>query len=95
MGLFILPVTGNDGMLLTHTRADEAELTTAMCSLVQVHKVHIDAIPRQRRVKLGVELQQRFVEHGQAVDPHFGRGEGVQPHHQSRRNDRRNSRRGK
>ena len=83
MGLFILPVTGNHGMLLTHTRANEAELATAMCSLVQVHKVHIDTVPRQRRVKLGVELQQRFVEHGQAVDPHFGRGEGVQPHHQT------------
>ena len=50
MGLFILPVTGNHGMLLTHTRANEAELATAMCSLVQVHKVHIDTIPRQRRV---------------------------------------------
>ncbi len=48
MGLFILPVTGNHGMLLTHTRANEAELATAMCSLVQVHKVHIDTVPRQR-----------------------------------------------
>ena len=82
MCLFILPVTGNDGMLLTHTRADEAELATAMRGLVQVHKVHVDAVPRQRRVELGVELQQRFVEHGQAVDPHFGRGESVQPHYQ-------------
>ena len=30
------------------------ELATAMRGLVQVHKVHVDAVPRQRRVELGV-----------------------------------------
>ncbi|MNH41581.1 hypothetical protein D3C79_1031060 [compost metagenome] len=44
--LLILPVTGDHGMLLAHTRADEAKLTAAVCSLVQVHKVHINAVPR-------------------------------------------------
>ena len=81
MRLFILPVTGDHGMLLTHTCADEAELTTAVRSLVQVHKVHINAVPRQGGVELGVELHQRFVEDSQAVNPHFGRGEGMQPDH--------------
>lgn len=57
MRLFILPVTGDHGMLLTHTCADEAELTTAVRGLVQVHKVHINAVPRQGGVELGVELK--------------------------------------
>ena len=71
--LAILPVAGDHRVLLTHTRADEAELAAAVCGLVQVHKVHVDAVPRQGGVELGMELQQRFVEDRQAVDPHFCR----------------------
>ncbi len=57
MGLFILPVTSDDRVLLAHPRADKTELAAAVRSLVQVHKVHIDAVPRQGGVKLGMELQ--------------------------------------
>ncbi|MMZ69773.1 hypothetical protein D1872_326750 [compost metagenome] len=28
-----------------------------------------------------MELQQRFIEDGQAINPHFGRREGMEPHH--------------
>lgn len=45
----ILPVAGHHGMLLTHARADEAELAAAVSGLVQVHEVHVDAVPRQGR----------------------------------------------
>ena len=81
--LAVLPVAGHHGMLLTHARADEAELAAAVRGLVQVHEVHVDAVPRQGGVELRVELQQRFVEDSQAVDPHFCWREGVQPHHQA------------
>ena len=47
-GLFILPVAGHHAVLLAHPGADEAELAAAMRGLVQVHKVHIDAVPGQR-----------------------------------------------
>ena len=81
MGALILPVAGNHAVLLAHARADKAELAAAVRGLIQVHKVHIDAVPRQRRVVLRVELQQRLIEDSQAVNPHFGRRKGVQPHH--------------
>ena len=84
MSLLILPVTGDYRMLLAHACADKAELTTAVRSLVEVHKVHVDAVPRKGRIELGVELQQRFIEDSQAVDPHFGWREGMQPDHQTR-----------
>ncbi|MNY30785.1 hypothetical protein D3C86_1649120 [compost metagenome] len=74
-------MSGHYRVLLAHTRTDKTKLAAAVRGLVQVHKVHVDAIPWQGRVKLGMELQQRFIEDGQAVNPHFGRREGVQPHH--------------
>ncbi len=56
VGLFILPVAGHHAVLLAHTGADEAELAAAMRGLVQVHKVHIDAVPGQRGIVLRMEL---------------------------------------
>ncbi|CCJ96374.1 hypothetical protein BN131_4047 [Cronobacter malonaticus 681] len=82
--LFVLPVARHHAMLQTHTRADEAELAAAVRGLVQVHKVHIDAAPRDLRVELGMELQQRFIKDGKTVDPHLRRREGMQPDHQTR-----------
>ncbi|SQI85423.1 Uncharacterised protein [Klebsiella oxytoca] len=73
MGFFILPVAGYHAVLLTHPRADEAELAAAVGGLIQVHKVHIDTVPRQRRVELSMELHQRFIQDREAVDPHFRR----------------------
>ena len=58
---------------------DVAELTVAMGGLVQVHEVHVDGLPRDLHVMLGVQLQHRLGEHFQAADPHLGRGEGVAP----------------
>ena len=66
-------MAGHHAVLLTHAGADEAELAAAVRGLVQVHKVHIDAVPRQGRVELGMELHQRFVEDREAVNPHFRR----------------------
>ena len=58
---------------------DVPELTVAMGGLVQVHEVHVDGLPRDLHVMLGVQLQHRLGEHFQAADPHLGRGEGVAP----------------
>ena len=70
---FILPVAGDDAVLLAHARADKAEFAAAVRGLVEVHKVHINAVPWQGGVELGMELQQRLVEKRQAVNPHFRR----------------------
>ena len=52
-----------------------------MCSLVQVHEIHVDLAPWQIFVELSMELQQWFVQLCQRWDPHFGWREGVHPHH--------------
>lgn len=57
MGLFILLVIGNYGMLLMYMCVNEVEFVIVMCSLVQVYKVYIDIVLWQCCVELGVELQ--------------------------------------
>ena len=52
----ILPVAGDHTVRQAHARADKAEFAAAVRSLVQVHKVHIHAVPRNFRVELGMEL---------------------------------------
>jgi hypothetical protein len=77
------PLIGDvaDHSLAGHAGAglDVAELPVAVCGLVQVHEVHVDLGPRQPRVRLGVQVQQRNLQGGQPADPHLGRGKGVHP----------------
>jgi hypothetical protein len=64
-----------------HAKAslDIAELPVALRGLVEVHEVHVDLGPRQRDVRLRVQVQQRCLQCVEAGDPHLGRGEGVHP----------------
>ncbi|MNV95127.1 hypothetical protein D3C71_1899870 [compost metagenome] len=59
-------------VLLAHTSTDKPELTATVGGLVQVHKVHIHAVPGNLGIKLGMELEQRLIEDRQAGNPHFG-----------------------
>ena len=58
---------------------DVPELPVAVCGLVEVHEVHVDGLPRQRHVQLGVQVQQRLAQRVQPADPHLGRRERVHP----------------
>ena len=82
-GFLVLPVADDDFAAQTHARADEAELPPAVRGLVQIHKVHIDGIPGNVPVELGVELGEGLLQGHQAGDPHFGRGKGVHPRDQT------------
>ena len=62
-----------------HARADEPVLPVAVGGLVQVHEVHVNAVPGDVAVELGVQVQQRLAQFGQPGDPHLGRGERVHP----------------
>ncbi|MCY1244555.1 hypothetical protein D9M72_576400 [compost metagenome] len=50
-----------------------------MGGLVEVHEVEIDVRPGQLDVRLGVQVQQRFAQQVQALDPHLGRAERMHP----------------
>ncbi|MNJ49331.1 hypothetical protein D3C77_445550 [compost metagenome] len=50
-----------------------AVLPVTMRGLIQVHKIHVDRFPWNITVKLGMEMQQRLLQLGQAANPHFCR----------------------
>ena len=80
LGDFRIGVVADDDLARNaETGHDVAELTVAVCGLVQVHEVHVDGLPRDFLVVLGGQLQQRLGEHFEAADPHLGRREGVAP----------------
>ena len=57
----------------THTAANVTELDITMSRLVQVHEVHVDGVPRKLGVVLCVEVEKRFLQCLQTLDPHLGR----------------------
>ena len=57
LSLFVLPITANHLARNTHSGADMAELDIAMSTLVQVHEVHIDRVPRNLGIILSMEVE--------------------------------------
>ena len=62
-----------------HPGLHGGELPVAVRGLVEVHEVHVDGRPRQRRAGLRVQVQERLAQGLQPADPHLGRGERVHP----------------
>ena len=58
---------------------EESGLAVAVGGLVEVHEVHVDGLPREIAVELGVEMEERFFKRGEPAYPHFGWGERVHP----------------
>ena len=56
-----------------------AELDVSVSALVEVHEVHVDFVPGDFGVVLGVEVEERLLQLLQTLDPHFGGREGVHP----------------
>ena len=79
LSLFALPVAANHLAGNTHTGADMTELNITVSTLVQVHEVHIHRFPGDFSVKLSVEVEKRFLQSLQALNPHLGRRESVHP----------------
>ena len=68
----VLPVAADHLAGYAHAGADVAELYVAVGTLVQVHEVHVDAVPGYLGVVLRVEVEQRLLQRLQALDPHLG-----------------------
>ena len=79
LGFGALPVADHDFARDAHAGADVPELDVAVGALVEVHEVHVDIIPGDLGVVLGVEVEKRLLQVLQALDPHLGRREGMHP----------------
>ena len=79
LSLGALPVTDNNLAGNTHAAADMTELDVAVSRLVEVHEVHVDGVPWEVSIILGVEVEQRLLQCLQTLDPHLGGREGVHP----------------
>ena len=75
----VLPITYDNFAADTHTGADVSELAVAVSRLVEVHKVHVHRIPRNFAVELRMQMEERFLELLQSVNPHLRGREGVHP----------------
>jgi hypothetical protein len=58
----ILPMTCHDLPGQAHSRVQEARLPISMRRLVKIHEIHVDGIPRQVAIELGVQMQERFAQ---------------------------------
>src|SRR5690554_7556759 len=75
----ILPMPYHHFARATHTGGDVTKFTVAMCTLIQVHEIHIDLIPGNLLVELGMEMHQRLTEFLQTMNPHFCRRKSMHP----------------
>ena len=71
--LCILPMAGHYFPFNSHAGMNVPMLSIPMSRLVQVHVIHIDGIPGDSHIELGMEMQDRFSIGGQPPNPHFGR----------------------
>ena len=79
LGFGALPVADHDFARDAHPGADVPELDVAVGALVEVHEIHVDLVPGDLGVVLGMEMEQRLAQVLQALDPHLGRREGMHP----------------
>ena len=78
-GMGIFPVAGDHFTIEAHAAHDEAEFPVAVCALVKVHEIHIDLVPGDVPVELGMQVKEGFVENAESADPHFCGGESMHP----------------
>ena len=67
----VLPVSANHLAGNAHTGADVSELDIAMCTLVQIHEVHVHCLPGNLGIVLSVEVEHRLLQLLQTLDPHL------------------------
>ena len=77
------PMAHDDFAGKTHARVDEARLPVAVRRLVKVHEVHVDRVPGQVAIELGMEMHERLFQRVQPAHPHFRRRKRVHPKDQA------------
>ena len=76
---FVLPKPHNNFSIQTHSAHNEAVLAITMSRLVKVHEIHVDGRPGNITIVLCMEVEQRFPQQLQSVDPHLRRRESMAP----------------
>src|SRR3954470_3967183 len=71
----------NDLAFDLKTAAHEAEFTVAVRRLIRVHEIHINPVPWDVAVKLGMKMQKRLLQGSKSSNPHFCRAECMHPCH--------------
>ena len=77
--LLVFSVTDNGLAGLAQTGKDMSELTVAVRALVEVHEVHVDVVPWNLLMVLGMQVEKGFAKDLHALDPHLSGGEGMHP----------------
>src|SRR5690606_1924375 len=55
------PITGNYFSSETHAAHHETKFTVVMCTLVQVHEIHINSGPGDIAIELGMQVKEWFL----------------------------------
>ena len=76
-------MAGHNLALKAHAGVHETAFAVTMRSLVEIHEIHVDGFPREVAIKLGVQVNKRLAQIGQATDPHFSRRESMHPQDQA------------
>ena len=63
----------------THAGVDEARFPVPVRGLVEVHEVHVDRVPREVTIELGVKMDERLLKRVQPAHPHFRWRKRVHP----------------
>ncbi len=76
---FVFPIADHHFTGFAKTTGDMSKFAVSVCTLIQIHKIHVHGIPRYLFVVLGMQMQQGLLKIHQAVYPHFGRRKSVHP----------------
>lgn len=69
----VFPISGDYFSRNAQSRSDKTVFAVAVGRLINIHEIHVDFIPRNVPVKLGMKMEQRLIQLGKAGNPHFGR----------------------
>ena len=72
-------MTDHGGTSQAQARQDVRVFAVPVRRLVQVHEVHVDAVPRNFDIGLGRQVQQGLAQDLEASDPHLRGAKGVHP----------------
>ena len=72
-------MTDDRGASQAQAREDVGVFAVTVRRLVQVHEVHVDALPGDLDISLGRQVQQGLAQDLEAADPHLRGAEGVHP----------------
>ena len=80
----ILPESHDDLSGKTHAGVQKSRFPVPMGGLMEIHEIHVDLIPWQIPVELGVKMNNRLPKISESADPHLRWRKSMHPEHHSR-----------